>query len=47
MALEYLEIYSILDKLSNKTKITKFGIWTREIHIHEVETKTKNQEHEY
>ena len=28
MALNYLELYSRLHKLSNKTKITQFGIWT-------------------
>ena len=46
MALNYLELYSILHNLSNKTKITQFGIWTREIHIREVGTKTKKQQHE-
>ena len=46
MALKYLKHYSRLHKLSNKTKITQFGIRIREIHIREVGTKTKKQQHE-
>ena len=42
MGLNYLEIHSRLHKLSNKTKITQFGIWTREMHIREVGTKRSN-----
>ena len=43
MALNYLELNSILHNISNKTKITQFGIQTREIHILEVGTKTRKQ----
>ena len=39
----YLELHSRLHKLFNKTKITQFGIRTREIHIREVGTKTRKQ----
>ena len=46
MALNYLELHSRLQKLSNKTKITHFRIQTREIHIGEVGTKTRKQQHE-
>ena len=43
MALNYPELHSRLYKLSNKTKITQFGIRTKEIHIREVGTKTRKQ----
>ena len=43
MALNYLEPHSRLHKLSSKTKITQFGIRTREIQIREVGTKTRKQ----
>ena len=43
MAPNYLEIHFRLHKLSNKTKITSFGIRTREIHIWEVGTKKKKK----
>ena len=43
MTLNYLELHSKLHKISNKTKITQFGIRTREIHIREVGTKTRKQ----
>ena len=43
MALNYLELHSRLHKLSNKTKITQFGIQEREIHNREVGTKTRKQ----
>ena len=43
MALNYLELHSRLQDLSNKTKVTQFGIQTREIHVREVTTKTKKQ----
>ena len=42
MALNYLELHSRLHKLSNKTKITQFGIRTREMHIQEVGTKQES-----
>ena len=41
MALNYLELHSRFHKLSNKTKISQFGIQARDIHIREVGTKTK------
>ena len=41
MALNYPELHSRLHKLSNKTKITQFGIRTREIHNREFETKIR------
>ena len=43
MALNYLELHFRLQNLSNKTRITKFGIRTREIHVREVGTKTRKQ----
>ena len=43
MSLNYLELNSIFHKISNKTKITQFGIRTREIHSLEVGTKTMKQ----
>ena len=43
MALNYLELHSRLHKLSNKTKITQFGIRTKEIHTWELGTKTRKQ----
>ena len=43
MALNYPKLHSRLHKLSIKTKITKFGIRTREIHIWEVGTKIRKK----
>ena len=43
MALNYLELHSRLHKVSNKTKITLFGIQAREIHNREVGTKTRKK----
>ena len=43
MTLNYIELHSRLNKLSNKTKITQFEIQTREMRIREVGIKTKKQ----
>ena len=42
MALNYPELHSIFHKLSNKTKITQFGIRMREIRI--MGSRNKNKE---
>ena len=43
MDLNYPEIHSIFHKLSNKTKITQFGIQMREIRTREVGIKTRKR----
>ena len=43
MDLNYPEIHSIFHKLSNKTKITQFGIRMREIRTWEVGIKTRKR----